>query len=983
MRIKGSAFWASALMFLLFTASLWAGTTGKIAGTVKDKDTGAPLPGVNIVIKGTTMGAATNLSGEYFIINVRVGTYTLVATMVGYKAMEVANVRVSADLTTTVDFGLEPTVLELGEIVEVTAERAMVKREVTSSTKIIDGAFLQKMPVTSFDEVVALQAGAVETGMGLSGGLHIRGGRNDEVVYYVDGVNVNDPVTNARGVSLDNNAIAEMSTISGGFNAEFGEAMSGVVNIITKEGSVSKYGGRLEHTTDALFKDTRYDFGFNNTSMNFSGPIPLLRNKASFFISSAFDQADDRVPTYFGKKPHNDLKGQSGTAKLLWKPSNAIKIVTTGNWAYRKLHRYDHANARGNWLKDGRFEERGNTQFNVMLTHNLSKSTFYTLNLSRFNTWNHHGAKDGKGYNEWKTVGPGLDWVAYAVEQEWYNRIEQKWTSKTEEEAWIYYYQFVKGWIDRVEDGVVYWKNAYLERDAWRNRWYDAGTYDVVAETVFTANDTTINIHVVPVPFDLDGYLQEIHESEWHRSDLYRGDIDQFFPNYDEYAQFRFDFRPWWHRRNTTNYAVNFGLNSQIGKHHLFKGGFNVRKNDLELTDIQIYNANPYSDHYTKKPVDASAYLQDQISYEDMVINAGLRFDYFDPASKHYVNMDSLTGFTDAKVRYQFSPRVGISFAVSDKTVLYANYGHFFQHVRLHDLYQALEADVTSGLPVLGNPGLEPQKTISYAIGLRHSFTPDLLGELNAYYKDVTNLIKTEEVHTSLKEYPVTYTKTTTADIATIKGIDISLTKRAMRYLSATITYSYLNAKGTGSANWEGYYLYTGTTTHIPLKEYPLEFDVTHSLKANLNLYFPEGYGPEMFGFKPLSDFNTNLQLVINSGTPYMPLDHRGNPGLPGSERLPSNDNVDMRMDKMFKVTGDLKCGLFLDVRNLFDRKNVVEVDRYTGKPDDNGYPPLLEGYSYDYERWQKAYEVWKWRRRDPYNWSNPRIVRAGLTLSF
>jgi len=209
---------------------------------------------------------------------------------------------------------------------------------------------------------------------------------------------------------------------------------------------------------------------------------------------------------------------------------------------------------------------------------------------------------------------------------------------------------------------------------------------------------------------------------------------------------------------------------------------------------------------------------------------------------------------------------------------------------------------------------------------------------------------------------------------AKVKGIDLTITKKASRYLSGSLSYSYLVVKGTGPAYW---YYYTGNNWI----EYPLEFDVTYSFKTNLNLYSPEGCGPQLFGFKPLSDFNANLQFTYYTGAPYTPLDSKGNPGIPGSVRLPSTQGTDLKIVKGFKIAGGLRCGLFLDVRNLFNVENVVDVYPYSGKPDDNGYPPLLEGYGYDYDAWEKAYKVWQRRQRDPANYGPPRIVRMGLWM--
>jgi outer membrane receptor protein involved in Fe transport len=971
-----------------------AGTTGKITGRVYDKNTGVPLPGVNVIIQGTTMGAATNLDGEYFIINIPVGTYTMTASMMGYSPLEVQNVQVSADLTTAIDFPLSETQLDIVREVVVVAERPIVERDVTSSSKRLDGATIERMPVTTFTDVVANQAGAVETGGAYSGGLHIRGGRDNEVVYVVDGVIANDPVYMQRGVNIENNAIAEMSVISGGFNAEYGEAMSGIVNIITKEGT-PHYGGSMEYTTDLPFEDTRYDYGTNKVEMNLGGPVPVMKNM-TFFVSSSVDDRDDREPGIIPQS-HNDLHRNSGTAKLTFKPMTSLKMTLGGNWSDTEWHQYSHSRSKGNWLKDVPLDKSGNLQLNLATTHTISQSTFWNLNLSYFNTWRTRKGQNGKSYLDWKIIGGGLPWVDYARQhvndagtayESWYDTETQEWGMRwdpelgdsvqiTPEWAWEYYYTQVAGdsgyaHRDSVTDELV-WDYLVWQQEAYNDRWYDTGNWEIQ------------DGELVYVPFDLDQYLDEVANSENHKSDEYEGDIHNFYGHdWDDYYHFRYDFVPWYHDRNTTFYTADLSVTSQVDKNNQVKAGGYYRSGELDLTDIQFLNRNPYSDNYHKEPAYAAAYVQDKFEYEDLTVNAGIRFDYFDPKSEHYISLDTLSlGMEKVDPKYKFSPRLGISFAVTDKSVMYASYGHFFQPVELGELYQSLNVDFTTGRPLIGNPDLPPQKTVAYEIGLKYAFTPDVAGEITAYFKDVSDLLATRKTTSLYQDNPVTYDMFVIEDFAVIKGIDISISKRASEFLSGTVTYSYLNAQGTGSSPREGYYIYSSSTTPIPKREYPLEFDVTHSLKTNVNLYLPPDFGPELMFFKPFADFNANVQFNYASGAPYTPEDSRGNPSPDvGSKRMPSTHTTDLRIDKMFNVGEMFSWGLFLDVRNLFDVENVVDVYKNTGLPDDNGNPPDPEGYATE-AAWRAAYENWKIRYRDPANYSNPRIIRTGAILQF
>ncbi|MBN1424175.1 TonB-dependent receptor [Candidatus Fermentibacteria bacterium] len=969
-----------------------AGTTGKIMGRVLDADTGEPLPYANVMVRGTQLGAAAGEAGDYFIINVPVGEYVLAASMMGYYDLEVKGVWVSADLTTHIDLTLGQQVLETGQVVEVTVERPMVDRGITASTKIVDGTAIESMPVSDFTQVMANQAGVVQTGGQRSGGMHVRGGRSTEIVFVVDGVNTTDPVTMTRGITIDNNAIAEMTVVAGGFNAEYGEAMSGVVNIVTKEGGDRLHGGVEYYTDDIL--GSRYDYGTNDVNFNLGGPIPLFGTQGSFFASGASRNTDNRAPGIL-PKPNNDRHQNSGAAKLRLSLAPTMKLVLSGNVAETTQHFYSHQRARGNWMKDQIFQNNGNTQLGATLTHSVGASTFYTVNVAHFNTYTKFSAQDGAHYTDFKVIGRGLPWVGEALDSlryedggwAWYDIENQRWYGDdgtgnqiTEEEVWIRYYERQRDssgnpWLTRDEEGNLIWGSLAYQREAMNRRWFDTGHWDY--------DDSDNPTRVVYTPFDADAYLAEVEADPLHRSGLYRGDIDDWYrADRDEFRHFYYDFAPWWHHRNTTHYSADFAVVHQLGRYNQLKTGAFLRKSTLELKDLQFYNDNPYTDHYELKPTNAAAYLQDKIEYEDLTLNAGIRWDYFNPAARHFVDMENLDyGTQDADAKHQWSPRVGLSFAVSDRSILYASYGHFFQPVELGELYQGLNADVTSGLPLLGNPDLPAQKTVAYEVGIRHSFIPNVAGEVTAYYKDVENLLATREIIATLQDNPVNYTIFLIEDFAVVKGVDMSLTKRASENLSGTVSYSYLDAKGSGSSAREFYYLFQNTETPLVRREYPLEFDITHTFRTNLNILLPQDFGPRILGQRPLADLNANVQFNVASGAPYTPTDSRGNPGVVGSRRLPSTTRTDLRVDRNIRF-GGVQFGLFADIRNLFDTENVADVYPRTGRPDDNGTPPLREAYATE-EQYLGALENWGAYCKDPNNYGAPRTMTIGATLRF
>ncbi len=278
-------------LFCLFSISR-AGTTGKISGRVTDAETGVGLPGVNVLLEGTSLGASTDADGIFFIINIPVDTYSARAEMIGYTTMRITDIQVLGDLTTETNFQLGVKILESQEEVVVVAERPLVQKDLTSGRSIVSSEDIKEMPVETISGVISTKAGIVSSP---NGAIHVRGGRSSEVSYMIDGVPITNPAWGGLGVSLENSAVQELQILSGTFNAEYGQAMSGIINIVTKEGG-SKFTGNLmsyagdyySGKTDVFEYADQFDLmNIRNLEGSLSGPVPIpgLRNKLSFFIS--------------------------------------------------------------------------------------------------------------------------------------------------------------------------------------------------------------------------------------------------------------------------------------------------------------------------------------------------------------------------------------------------------------------------------------------------------------------------------------------------------------------------------------------------------------------------------------------------------------------------------------------------------------------------------------------------------------------------
>jgi hypothetical protein len=281
---------ALVLLLLCLPVIAFGQTSGKISGTVASD--GQPLAGANVLVKGTTYGAATDEDGRYYILDVPVGTYEVEAQYIGYKKLAISNVHVNANLTTELNFNLEVAAVE-GEEVEVTAERPLIQKNATNSTAIIDKEVVRALPVRTVGAMIGLQAGAV--------GTNVRGSRTSDNAYYIDGVLMRNHWTGGNlAASLSQQGMTEIAFQAGGFSAEYGGANGGVVNIATATGT-EKVSGSFEYLSDlgssspGSKQNKLYSYGRN--LYNFSVGAPITSN-IRFFGLIEKEKNEDANPSY-------------------------------------------------------------------------------------------------------------------------------------------------------------------------------------------------------------------------------------------------------------------------------------------------------------------------------------------------------------------------------------------------------------------------------------------------------------------------------------------------------------------------------------------------------------------------------------------------------------------------------------------------------------------------------------------------------------
>jgi outer membrane receptor protein involved in Fe transport len=313
---------------------------------------------------------------------------------------------------------------------------------------------------------------------------------------------------------------------------------------------------------------------------------------------------------------------------------------------------------------------------------------------------------------------------------------------------------------------------------------------------------------------------------------------------------------------------------------------------------------------------------------------------------------------------------------------MHFNYGVYYQEPRYTFMYTNLQGDVTSGLPLLGNPDLEPEQTVSYEVGLDHLIGEDLRIDLTAYYKDVKDLVTTRA---SVRQSNKIVTYFDNGDYGSVTGFDVELEKLPLGgYFGGSISYSYMLATGNGSYATEPYYTFitSAADTLAPVGEYPLDFDQRHTITAVLSYQIPSEWDGSVFGLPLPGAWGITTVGHYGSGLPYTPTDPFGNRlGDRNEGRLPAYYTVDMRLRKDFSIgaTGRL-LSLFTEVDNLFDRRNVIDVYSRTGQPDNDGQrvgTGLGANVQAELARLDRLYD------HDPQNYSPPRTIRVGLEYNF
>jgi outer membrane receptor for ferrienterochelin and colicin len=372
--------------FLLPIFGLFAGTPGILEGYVRDKATGTGLPSVNVMLVQTSQGTVTNKDGYFRLHNVPAGTYEVKISMIGYQTMTYRNIVIRPDLATRLNIEMVESAIALGEV-EVRAERPLIQRDVTGTLHQVEQEKIAQLPVDKFQEVIGWQAGTTVEG-------NIRGGKVREVSYLVDGLAVQDLVSGGLGIELPKSAIQQLSIKTGGFDAEYGNALSGVVNVVTRSGGNHReYFLRADN--DNLFGGQQHS-RTRDFELFLSGPIQ--KDKLHYFWANNVYLTDTRwwqeFEHFFDSPIRKELHG---TAKIDYLLSSTQRLNLQGLYEWQDWRDYEFS---WRYNLDG-LPPRQQNAYRIALawSHTLSPNTFYSLNLSHSLIHSHIGEDDSSAAN--------------------------------------------------------------------------------------------------------------------------------------------------------------------------------------------------------------------------------------------------------------------------------------------------------------------------------------------------------------------------------------------------------------------------------------------------------------------------------------------------------------------------------------------------------------------------------------------------------
>ena len=932
------------LSIFLFIASAFGQTAGKISGKVIDKKNNSPLAGANVIIMQTQAGTSADEEGYFNLINVSPGKYSVRVMMIGYESMTIEDVIVSVNRTTSLDLELNQSVIE-GQEVVIYASKFSRKKDQTSTVKNISSEEIEILPVEDLGAVINMQAGVVAG--------HFRGGRRDEVSYMIDGVPVNDTFGGVSAISnLEVEAVKDLEVITGTFNAEYGNAMSGIVNAVTKDGS-NEHNGSFNSGFSTYITENKRNgeevfvgldpFGINsNSDLKFSLSGPVIKDRLYFFTNFRTQDVSGHLNGIRRFEVWN-LSNFYDQDSSKWFSEN------TGDSSFVPMNKGQYSSFMGKLSYN-----LGNVKLALMLNVNNSVSRGYN-HIYKYNP-------DGRSYGDGTTTLTMFQLNHFLNEKMFY---DVKY-SITDNDYGSYVFEDYDGYEILTEDGI------------------HQGVYQFAGDTIYN--------------YVSDKYMTA-YGTGFFTGGQDKGHLNRMTKTYN----FKSDFT--WQVTNAHSIKTGFSFISHELENidHTIRNAFAGTSLEADqYKPIVLPDSTVYSDVYSVKPKERSFYIQDKFEKDEIVINLGLRYDAFDAnttypsqrrnpinASTYYLKdvdgLDSLdsdgnlilnesrmSSPVQSKIASQISPRFGFAYQLGNVAVLHFSYGHFLQMPPMYSIYSnhssiigPSDYSTTVGNANLASDslGLNAQKTVSYEVGLWQELGKNASIEINLYYRDIYDLLSLATVSTFNQ---VEYGIYTNKDYGNVRGLELKLDYTLNNiFIQTNYTYQFTRGNADNPAQT---FNRQGSSIDEVIRFIPMSWDQRHTFNLSL------GYNTALYGITATGYYN--------SGTPYT-FSPQGESNLallnlyPNNDYRPSNYYADLsgyvNLPKLFGVNSRLD---FL-VYNLTDRYNEYGVSSETGR----AYTAVVNETELLSHR--SNFNTYEDRYKDPSMFSAPRQIKLGFTVLF
>ena len=937
----------STLVLQIFFIQAFA-QVGKINGIVRDASTSEPLIGANVLLEGTTIGAATNIDGYYVITNIPPGTYNLKASMVGYTPQIITGIRVNIDLTTDINISLKSSTFETEEVV-VVATQPIVKQDVSSSVVNLNIKEIENLPVANVSSVIGLQAGVQ--------GLTIRGGASDQTAFVVNGITLRDARDNTPYTGISLTSIGDMQIQTGGFNAEYGDIRSGLINVVTKEGSKSKYNfafiGRYRPEGRKHFGDA-----FNSTNSYWIRPY-VDDAVAWTGTGTEYDPANGLGWDIYTQRQYQEFEGWNSVSENLLSDNNPNNDLTPEAaqklflWQHRKIMDIQDPDFDIDMTLSGPVpygERLGNLRFafsfrrtQEMYLVPLSTDAYRDYNLQfKVTSDLAEGMKlsleglSGRqtGTNSERNGTPGLFRSASSIAEELDFRSGLSYLD-TE----IYSYDY---WTPSIV-------NTNMQGFKFTHVLSPQTFYEVTGSRVATeyntnpgrARDTETLYYFNGVGYDEApfGYFSGTGGGIGSSMNMGLG---------------------WSNSRDSSKlatYTLKTDFVSQLDKYNYVKAGFEFIYVDNNVNYALIEPSLPTSNSQSKWhtfPKKLAVYVQDKLEFEGMIANLGVRLDYSDPGGEWYIydqydkalsseyasDINTILAKEKTKKRLNVSPRLGIAFPITVNSKLYFNYGHFRSIPSPDDLFLLRQSQAYLNITRIANPNNPLPLTVAYELGYEQNLFDQFLLSIKGYYKDVKD--QTRLVTYVSSDASVNYSKPEAISYADIRGFEVELRKNRGDWITGFVNYTYM----VSTSGYFGYYY--SYENQVEQRQYEIQnkSNIEQNkpvarpyARANIDINTPENWGPQVGGVKIFDQLRLSILSSWQSGR-YITWTGGGSTlsGYLNNFQWKDFFNVDLRISKTLNF-GPVGFEIFADIYNVFNIKfmdyaragfrNLADYDQY------------------------------------------------------